>query len=654
MYSISPLKCSIVTHNTYGQSEKTWSGFFGASDTPPTASNVQLVVLKTDDAGSKVEDIMKAGDSIPVHSWVYCKYEYKDRDNDAESAYSNQHEPVVFEYVNNVDDGDYNYGMKTVKYVSPPTTMKVARYDVRGDMVYIYAGMAGNSLSCTVTPMQTIDSLVGDPAESITVPIGGPLVPLLNGETVFELDSSDISNMQPYSTTPECQFGCGVASDGVEFCEDTKEDWKNLDVATGSWAELVQVVPTAQLDHITQTAVVDWNEDGFMDIIVAYNNHGDSGSAKLSLYLNTQDPVDSYGPETVLDSGTAVVALAVGNVYRDAEPEVVVLFADRLEVISSALSVGTVVVRGPGGNADMITAIVVMDANMDLKKDILYNEYDTKLKYFTYDINVDIWASTEFLYETDRTITGQPQLVHLVTADFDDDGRMDVLVEQKSGDKSFRILFGDTTKAMVSLLSFGSSVDVTPCAGDINDDGIPDAIFARHDLYSGNEHIVFNYAEITTKTSAPWLNVNLLQGPSSEHCGRPTAVTVADFNNNLVNDVAAFCAASGGTTFTQIIMYVLIHKQKTQTLTQAQTLLHTFTHSYTLHTYTYMNLGMHAFILTFTLSFTYLFTFIFTFMFTFMFTFTFTLSFTASRERWVHYIRGPRIPCSRLAETSKG
>lgn len=83
---------------------------------------------------------------------------------------------------------------------------------------------------------------------------------------------------KPYAKTPDCVYGCGSANDvGEADCQ--TQEWSTLD-AFPVVESFPPFVSSDKLSHVSMTVFFDWNDDGLLDIVVAFNKAGDSSSVK--------------------------------------------------------------------------------------------------------------------------------------------------------------------------------------------------------------------------------------------------------------------------------------------------------------------------------------------------------------------------------------
>jgi len=276
----------------------------------------------------------------------------------------------------------------------------------------------------------------------------------------------------------------------------------------------------------TSLAAGDFNRDGFVDAVVTTNpNYPYPPNA--SLLFGRAD--GTFAPPVTVESSTGMSAVAVADVDGDGRDDLVGHSYSSIFILLGRGD-GTFEAQPPIATTITTTSVVVADFNADGVMDLAAAGWLSNYSgYYPGRVAVllgfgDKTFSAPVLYETGDAPQG------LGAADFNQDGRLDLVTANRGGTHDVSVLrgLGDGTFATQMRFSVGE-YPAGVGAGDLNQDG-------RVDL------------AVTNSASAQeGASVSLLFGRGDgtfepEHrlpaSGTPAAIVVADLNGDHLQDLA--------------------------------------------------------------------------------------------------------------------
>jgi hypothetical protein len=299
--------------------------------------------------------------------------------------------------------------------------------------------------------------------------------------------------------------------------------------ATPTWISTDQ-------DYSTGAALVDINQDGWLDLVVANGN--DMARQHLVVYYNRKDGSFSENPDWQSDDIDYNGHIAVGDVNGDGYPDVAVSvylgstgFNERGYVKLYVNQHGTLDSKPSWRSADSLYTFSCAfgDANGDGKPDLAvacgeaydYHPEQDRI-YFNMGGRLDSlpsWKSQQPGYSYD-----------VAWGDFDNDGRLDVVFAGERGPNTMYKNYGDS----IGTVPFWHSSDASQFAnslaiGDLNNDGYPDLAVSDNKQLGGTGHFKV------------YLNVNgrLNEVPdwSAGYSGQESGLALLDLSNDGWYDI---------------------------------------------------------------------------------------------------------------------
>jgi hypothetical protein len=248
-------------------------------------------------------------------------------------------------------------------------------------------------------------------------------------------------------------------------------------------------------NYSTGAALVDINQDGWLDLVVANGN--DVARQHLAVYYNRKDGTYAETPDWQSDDIDYNGHVAVGDVNGDGYPDVAVSvylgptgFSEQGYVKLYMNQHGTLESRPSWRSADSLYTFSCAfgDANGDGKPDLAvacgepydYHPEQNRI-YLNRNGRLDslpAWKSRQLGYSYD-----------VAWGDFDNDGRLDVVFAGERGPNTMYKNYGDS----IGTIPFWHSTDSSQFAnslaiGDLNNDGYPDLAVSDNRQLGGTGH----------------------------------------------------------------------------------------------------------------------------------------------------------------------
>ncbi len=299
--------------------------------------------------------------------------------------------------------------------------------------------------------------------------------------------------------------------------------------ATPTWISTDQ-------DYSTGAALVDINQDGWLDLVVANGN--DMARQHLVVYYNRKDGTFSETPDWQSDDIDYNGHIAVGDVNGDGYPDVAVSvylgptgFSERGYVKLYMNQHGTLESKPSWRSADSLYTFSCAfgDANGDGRPDLAVacgEAYDYHPEQDRIYLNrngrldsLPSWKSQQSGYSYD-----------VAWGDFDNDGRLDVVFAGQRGPNTMYKNYGDS----IGTVPFWHSTDSSQFAnslaiGDLNNDGYLDLAVSDNNQLGGTGHFKV------------YLNVNgrLNEVPdwSAGYSGQESGLALLDLSNDGWYDI---------------------------------------------------------------------------------------------------------------------
>lgn len=247
-------------------------------------------------------------------------------------------------------------------------------------------------------------------------------------------------------------------------------------------------------------AVADMNDDGIPDVIVGNAceglDSGDCESGTVAVLVGNGD--GSFGPATIYASGGFdAISVALADVNRDGNPDVLVANADRgrndatTSTVGVLLGNGDATVLGPRfyqAGTGMEQALASADVNGDGNPDLIVGyQCDVANNCATGAIAVLLGNGDGSFRLGGTYFSGGSYLLAIATADVNGDGKPDVVVANDCDKSSpctsgaIGVLLGNGDGTFQTALSFpsGGSGPGSLVVSDVNVDGKPDVIVAN-------------------------------------------------------------------------------------------------------------------------------------------------------------------------------
>jgi hypothetical protein len=255
------------------------------------------------------------------------------------------------------------------------------------------------------------------------------------------------------------------------------------------------------------TAAADFDGDGKPDLAIA-DNGGDTLIVLTKVGTGAPPSINSFS------AGHQPFILTVGDFNSDGKPDLVVSNSSGLLLMLNN-GLGGFLAAGTFGPAGSPTAVVAGDFNGDGKPDIAAS-FTPSLMVFLGNGQGGFGAA----------INTAANVFQLTIADFNGDGKLDLA---GSGDP-IQILFGNGDGTFVKQASSctGSSARDGIAAGDLNNDGKPDLVWA--DVLAARINRALNNGSGCFGSTSFVDSLNQ---------GRPRVVTLGDLNNDGRLDIVA-------------------------------------------------------------------------------------------------------------------
>ncbi|CAF2835608.1 unnamed protein product [Rotaria sp. Silwood2] len=287
---------------------------------------------------------------------------------------------------------------------------------------------------------------------------------------------------------------------------------------------------TTRNSNPSSIAVGDLNNDNHLDIIVA-----NYGTGKIGIFFGYENGTFAVQTTFSISSNCRPHHITVGYFDKDNQLDVVVVDSENDQVhillqYDNRTFATITTYDGISGSRPFFVAAA--DFDKDNQSDIVIANYDTNnalvfSKYF-------ITPSTR---QTNYIVGKDSHPSSVVTFDFNNDGRLDLMVN-KVNDDSLLILTGNDNGTFEQAAKYSTGYKSAPkclCIGDLNNDNRMDIISANYGSDSvgillAQDNGTFSY--VTT----------YFVGYGS----KPWSVAVGDFNNDSRLDIVTANHGSGG------------------------------------------------------------------------------------------------------------
>ncbi|WP_165371571.1 FG-GAP-like repeat-containing protein [Pseudolysobacter antarcticus] len=296
--------------------------------------------------------------------------------------------------------------------------------------------------------------------------------------------------------------------------------------------------------HPYSVTTTDVNGDGKLDLVIA-----NFSSQNISVLLNTTTPgatTPSFAAGQTFATGSNPDFVSAADVNGDGKPDLLVanLLGNTLSVLLNTTVPGATApsfaTQQSFATGTSPQSIAIVDINGDGKPDFITANYNSSS--VSVILNTATLGTATAGFATQQTFPTGSQTVFVTSADFNGDGKTDLL-EVNYGVNTVSVLLNNTA-AGASIPSFAARQSVTSgsspyaaAAADLNGDGKPDLIIAN---YGDNDvSVLFN----TTATGATTLT---FASPQTFATGNFTqSIAIADLNGDGKPDLIVQSATDG-------------------------------------------------------------------------------------------------------------
>lgn len=294
----------------------------------------------------------------------------------------------------------------------------------------------------------------------------------------------------------------------------------------------------------------DVNGDGKPDLLVTNRS-----SNSVSVLLNTTAPgfsIATFAPKVDFTVGSNPAQVAIGDLDGDGKPDLVVVNSSSSNITflrnttPAGATTPTFAAAQTLGTNSYPFYVVLADFDGDGKLDMIVANTGSDL--ISVYRNTTAAGTTTYSFDAPQKIVVGGEPSSIAVADFNGDGRPDLLVGAYSGNLATVML--NTTTVGSTTISFGDQLvlpsgsgPVSVATGDFNRDGKPDVAIANSFGISTTVYINKTVAGSDTPDFAPGLDFSSGLSPAS--------VSVADLDNDGAPDLVV--ANQSGATVSVLI-----------------------------------------------------------------------------------------------------
>ena len=241
-----------------------------------------------------------------------------------------------------------------------------------------------------------------------------------------------------------------------------------------TWKLLEESVGLSDLKGVTAVSPIDWESDGDLDLVIIAQ-----GKLVLRENLGSRMFQEASGFSTLGDPSRKALSLAVADIDRDVDLDIVVSFEDGLGVLEN-IQHGQFRFReffdsdGKSGKSSFGPAgsLAIAELNNDYSWDLVLGGADSE--------STSILTATDYKTAAVRFVRQSglcKEAARIVTGDWNNDARIDVLASTASGVR-LCLNQGDGSFSVVSWSELASPQETIPgiSLGDIDSDGWLEAI----------------------------------------------------------------------------------------------------------------------------------------------------------------------------------
>jgi gliding motility-associated-like protein len=252
-------------------------------------------------------------------------------------------------------------------------------------------------------------------------------------------------------------------------------------------------LPVLNLTQPTQHITCgDLNGDGKPDVVAS---RGGSTANSIFIFRNTSTAVPDFAAavELFMDIGNLARQISIHDLNDDGKPEIIVSNSSNnsnLYIFQNLSSGGTLNINPTPiklsiSGAPNSLALEVQDFDMDGKPDIVASQNQGANLFFLKNV-----STATIAFSASQTITVPGTINDVNSADFNNDGKLDLVVTSVFGAQTI-VLLNKTSGGSIAfspaaeqiVLSTGTGPFGVECA-DINGDGFPDIIVSNRQTFS--------------------------------------------------------------------------------------------------------------------------------------------------------------------------